>query len=163
MVYLSEPLNERHLLNAFDCGKPELNLWLHNSAQHAQRMGTCRTTVWTEGSDAVVGYFGLAAHVIQREQLSDKIGRGSPDQIPAVLIARLALDVSLQGSGLGGALLANALETVLTASKNIAIRFAVVDAIDGEAAKFYQKHGFSPTPVEGRLVRKLSSIEADFS
>jgi GNAT superfamily N-acetyltransferase len=163
MVYQSESLHDRHKLTAFDCGKPELNLWLHNSARHAHAMRACTTTVWHGGDDVVLGFYGLAAHVIEREQLSRKLGRGNPDQIPAVLIARLALDVSIQGAGYGGVLLADAFERIVAASDNVAVRFVVVDAIDDDAAKFYEKHGFAPTPVAGRLVRKLSSIAADFS
>lgn len=162
MSYQSEPLHERHQLAAFDCGKPELNLWLHNSARHAHAMGTCKTTVWHAGDDAVVAYFGLTAHVIEREALPRKLGRGNPDQIPAVLIARLALDSSIQGAGLGGVLLAAAYEKLLAAAQQVAMRFVVVDAIDDDAAKFYERHGFTPTPVPGRLVRKMSDIAADF-
>jgi GNAT superfamily N-acetyltransferase len=163
MVYLSEALNERHRLTTFDCGKPELDMWLRESARHAQAMRTCSTTVWHDGNDAVVAYYGLAAHVIEREKLSNRLARGNPERIPAMLLARLALDRSIQGSGLGSVLLAEALEKILAASQNVAVRFVVVDAIDEQAAKFYQKHGFRETPVSHRLVRKVSDIEADLA
>lgn len=163
MVYQSEALNEHHQLTVFDCGKPELNLWLHNSARHAQAMRTCTTTVWHAGDQVVLAYYGLSAHVIERENLPSKIGRGNPNRIPAVLIARLARDISLRGSGLGSVLLADAFKKIGAASDNVAMRFVVVDAIDDEAAKFYENHGFTRTPVTGRLVRKMSDVMADIA
>ena len=162
MTYVSEPLHDHHVLDVFDSGKPELDLWLRNSARHAQRNRTCSVTVWHDCDDVVLGYYGLVAHVVQREDLTPKVGRGSLDQIPAVLLARLALDRRIQGSGLGGILLADAFAKILEASGNVGVRLVVVDAIDDQAAKFYEKHGFTPTPVEGRLVRKVSDIAADF-
>jgi hypothetical protein len=42
-----------------------------------------------------------------------------------------------------------------------ALREEVVDAIDQAAERFYQHFGFTPTPREMRLVRKVSDIEAD--
>jgi len=57
----------------------------------------------------VVGYFTLAPHVIGRAELSDKVGRGDLNEIPAILLARLALDAKHQGQGLGAELLVDAL------------------------------------------------------
>ncbi|HEX6234919.1 MAG TPA: hypothetical protein VFZ63_17445 [Jiangellaceae bacterium] len=39
----------------------------------------------------------------------------------------------------------------------------VVTAIDDEAARFYQHYGVRKTPVEGRLLRKVSDIVADLA
>ena len=163
MDFVSESLQDRHRLTAFDCGKPEMNLWLQNSAHQAERMRTCRTTVWHRGDGVVVGHYGLTAHVIERDQLPRRLGRGKPDRIPAVLIARLALDSSLQGNGLGGVLLVDALGRIIAATNNVAAYFVVVDAIDDEAAKFYARHQFEQTPRRWRMVRKVSDIAADFA
>jgi ribosomal protein S18 acetylase RimI-like enzyme len=62
---------------------------------------------------------------------------------------------------LGGVLLAEALGRVVAA--DVAIRYVVVDAIDDQAARFYQHYGFRETPVEGRLLRKVSDIVADLA
>lgn len=161
MDLVSESLNDRHDLTGFDCGKPELNLWLHNSARQAQQMRTCTTTVWHPGDDVVVGYYGLVAHVLQRDELSRAMGRGNPDRIPAVLLARLALDQSLHGQRYGGMLLGDALAKIVVATEQVAARFVVVDAIDDDAASFYTKFGFVQTSTTGRLVRKISDIAAD--
>jgi len=78
-----------------------------------------------------------------------------------VLLARLALDRSLQGQGLGGELLLDALSRAVQASEIAAARLMVVDAIDDRAAAFYEHHGFVAVPGNRqRLVQKMSDIAA---
>lgn len=160
MHYQAAALHGDHDLSAFDCGKPELDRWLRASALEATAKNTCRTFVWHD-EGTVVAYYGLAAHVIEREQLSRSQGHGSPQQIPAVLIARLALDKTLHGRGLGSVLLADCLVRIAATVENVGMRFVVVDAIDEQAAGYYRAHGFVDTPVPHRLVRKMSSVLAD--
>lgn len=100
-------------------------------------------------------------HLVVRAELPRRIGRGSPDTIPAILLARLALDRTLHGHGLGGELLWDALSRTVAASRIAAARVAVVDAIDAPAARFYQHHGFVPVPGNAhRLVQKISDVAA---
>lgn len=124
-------------------------------------MRSGRTWVWTARDEVVLAYFALGGHVIERDSLPARLGRGSPDRIPAVLIARLALDESFQGRGFGGALLADALSRTVAATDIVAARFAVVDAIDARAADFCAHYGFQAIPGTNRLVRKISDIAAD--
>jgi GNAT superfamily N-acetyltransferase len=107
-----------------------------------------------------VAYYSIAAHLLQRDELPSTLGRGGPRQIPAVLLARLALDRTLQGGGLGGVLLADAMRRVIAATETVAARFVVVDAIDERAANFYAHHGFERVPETHRLIAKLSDIAA---
>lgn len=136
-----------------------LDHWLVDHAAHAQSMRTAQTFVWHRGDDRVVAYFSLAAHLVVRGELPTKLGRGSPASIPAVMLARLALDVGLHGEGLGGELLWDALTRARAASELAAARLVVVDAISAEAAAFYEHHGFMPVPDNpNRLVQKMSDI-----
>lgn len=116
--------------------------------------------MWHHGDHRVVAYYSIAAHLLQRDDLPSALGRGGPRQIPAVLLARLALDHTLHGSGLGGALLADAMGRVTVATETVAARFVVVDAIDRPAASFYEHHGFTRIPETSRLIAKLSDIAA---
>jgi GNAT superfamily N-acetyltransferase len=155
-------LGEHHRFEAFDCGKAELNTWLSDSANHANRNNTARTFVWTTPNDpVVVAYYSLTAHVVERSTIPHRLGRGSPDQSPAVLLARLALDKRLHGQRLGGVLLADALERVCEAVQAVAARFVLVDAIDEEAARFYEHFKFKRIPGDARLFRKVSDISAE--
>lgn len=159
--FVSERLAIHHDLTRFHSGVDALDRWLMDHATHAQSMRTAQTFVWHEGDGPVVGYYSLAAHLVVRAELPQKVGRGSPASIPAVLLARLALDATLHGEGLGGELLWDALIRALAASDIAAARLVVVDAINPPAAAFYQHHGFTTVPDNPhRLVQKLSDIAA---
>lgn len=109
----------------------------------------------------VLAYVSLAAHVVARADVSDKLARGSPDRIPAILLARLALSHGLQGSGLEGELLWDVLSRNVAASQLTGARGVVVDAVDPQAASFYRHHGFQPVPKSPfRLVQKTNDIAA---
>jgi len=107
-----------------------------------------------------VGYFWLAGHRLIRDDLPRSIGRGSPAEVPAVPLVRLAIDASLQGQGLGGAILVDALRRVVATTDLVAARFVVVDALHEIAATFYEHHGFRRKPDALRLVQKISSVVA---
>ncbi|MDR2092501.1 MAG: GNAT family N-acetyltransferase [Azoarcus sp.] len=61
--------------------------------------------------------------------------------VPAIRMGRLAVDKAFKGKGLGGALLADALDRA--ARSEIATFALVVDAKDAQAAAFYQHYGFT--------------------
>lgn len=159
MRYQSELLADRHQLDSFSSSNAELDDWLIHHARHAAAMNTGRTFVWHAGDGRVVAYFTLAAHHVRRTHIAKKVGRGSPEEIPAVLLARLALDESLHGRGLGGEVLWDALTRAVAAGTIAAARLVVVEAIDDHAADFYQHHGFVPNPEDAhQLVLKISDI-----
>ena len=121
-----------------------------------------RTFGWveSENSDRVVGYYSLTGHRLTRDGVPTSVGRGSPLEIPAVLLARLALDVKLQGSGIGAALLADAFSRIVIATETVAARIVVVDALNEQAASFYGHFGFERIPGTLRLVQKVSHVAA---
>jgi len=156
--YVAEPLGDHHHLDDFDCGNEALNDWLRRHARNASGQGT-RTYVVIDVDREVVGYFAVAPHTIDREALPRSVGRGAPNQIPAVLLAKLALDRRLHGQGLGSELLVVALGTIVHAARRVGGRFVVVDAIEDSAAAFYSYHEFIAVPSDPhRFVRKLSTV-----
>lgn len=158
MTYLVEPLGPDHDLTAFTCGNPELDVWLRDHARDATGQGT-RTYVMVDDERRVVGYFSIAPHTIDRGGLSRRAARGAPRQIPALLLAKLALGSELHGRRLGSELLVVALTTIIDAARRAGGKFVVVDAIDDAAAAFYIHHEFESVPSNPvRFVRKLSTI-----
>jgi predicted N-acetyltransferase YhbS len=158
--WLSASLSDAHDLTGFDCGNDELDGWLRNQALRAQRANTARTYVWTSRENAhVVAYYSIAPTQILRDSLSGSQA-GGYSTVPAYLLARLALDHSLPGQGLGSELLVDALGTIVRAAKLSGGRLVVVDAIDDAAAAFYRHHDFQP--VKGnprRLVMKVATAQ----
>jgi GNAT superfamily N-acetyltransferase len=161
LAFTSEELREHQDRTRFESGNAGLDTWLRDYALHASAMNTGRTFVWHSGDGIVVAYFTLAAHLIAKETLPKRVGRGSPSAVPAILLARLALDRSQQGRGLGAELLWDALSRAVAANRQAAARFVVVDAVDEHAASFYEHFGFERIPDRpNRLIQKMSSIEA---
>jgi GNAT superfamily N-acetyltransferase len=150
-------LDERHDIESFISGNVELDTWLRLHARNATGQGT-RTFVVIDEGEMVVGYFAIAPHVLDRDDAPKKLGRGAPRQIPAILLAKLALREDLHGHGLGAELLVRALATILEAARAAGGKVVVVDAIDEGAAAFYRHHDFEVLPSRpDRLVMKLST------
>ena len=135
-----EPTDE---LDEFDCGVPALNEWLRQFALSDQRAGASATYILRRGQ-RVVGFYTLAPHAIEPAQAAPRLGAGLPRQrpIPVILLARLGLDRSEQGTGLGGDLLRDALIRCAAAADEIGGRAVVVHAKDEAAARFYRRWGF---------------------
>ena len=157
MSYRVESLAEGHDLDSFDCGEPALNAWLTQHAR-ATGQGTRTYVLIDEGTAEVIGYFALAPHIVERVQAPRSVSRGAPQRIPAILLAKLALDRKLHGQGLGAELLVHALRTIIPAARLAGGRVVVVDAANGAAASFYRAHDFQPSPTDpNRLIMKLST------
>lgn len=161
--FRSQPFDlNRHDAREFSCGEPSLDRWLAEHAASANARGTARTWVWVDERHRVVGYYALAAHTVARAEIPTVIGRGGPAEIPAVLLAKLALSRHLRGRGLGAVLVADALERVLAATRTVAARVVVVDALAEPVAQFYETLGFRRIPDTLRLVQKVADIAAAF-
>jgi len=153
-----EPLGAHHDLETFRCGEPSLDEWLHRHAHNAAGQGTRTYVLVAETGNEVGGYFALAPHLVARGDTPISVARGAPERIPAILLAKLALDERLRGRGLGSELLVNALTTIIAAARTAGGRIIVVDAIDEAAAAFYRAHDFRECPTNPhRLVMKLST------
>jgi ribosomal protein S18 acetylase RimI-like enzyme len=57
-------------------------------------------------------------------------------------VSSLAVDNNFQGQGLGEVILIDAFKKALDATKQVASLALVVEAIDENAVRFYQKYGF---------------------
>jgi len=157
--YLCEALASRHVLEGFSCGEPQLDDWLLKSARDSDGRRITRTYVWHAGDDHVVAYYALTPYFIERTTVAKGQAGGLPDRIPCYLLAKLALDRTLSGGGLGTQLLASALENAAQAALTAGGRFVVVDALTPDAATFYEHHGFIQVPgVPDRLILPIKDI-----
>lgn len=146
-----EPLGSHHRVDHFDCGREQLDRWLCAYAGQGQRRDTARTfVVCRRGKTDVVGYYTLVASQVKQDEATSEVRRGTSKHfpIPICLIARLAVDHSEQGAGLGRSLLLDALQRTERASRSVALRAVLVHALDKEAAGFYERFGFKPASAE---------------
>ena len=90
----------------------------------------------------MAAYYTLASAGIPLSSLPNEFARKLPRYpvIPAVRIGRLGVDSRFQGQGLGGAMLADALQRVIASAA--AAYALLVDAKNERAIEFYRRHGF---------------------
>src|SRR5262245_41682990 len=153
-------LTKDHDRNSFDCGMPALNDYLKKYALQNQKKYAARTYVATRGNRIVVGYYSLAYGSVSLEEAPQGVKSGLPRHpIPVILLARLAVDSTEQGRGLGPALLKDALLRTLQAAEIAGLRAMLVHAKNDSAKRFYEKYGFEPSPIDAyRLFLRLSDL-----
>lgn len=142
-----EPLAAHHDIHSFSCGVDSLDHWLKHRALKNQATGASRTFVVCSDS-SVVGYYALASSAITAELTTGRLRRNMPDPIPVVVLGRLAIDLTLQGSGVGRALVRDAVLRVIAAADAIGIRGMVVHALSDSARDFYERVGFDSSPLD---------------
>jgi GNAT superfamily N-acetyltransferase len=150
------PITASHNVSNFDCGKVELNDWLRNRAVKNDGQASRCFVVCEDRS--VVGFYALAAGAVRHDQVPGALKRNMPDQIPVIVLGRMAVDRNYQGQKLGDALLKDALKRTLSVAADIGARAVLVHAIDKEVVPFYTQYGFKPFP-EGELTLFLSIKE----
>lgn len=158
-----EPLHESHRLESFSCGNATLDGWLWQHARQANAMDSARTFVLLEEA-RIFGYFSLTMGSVRKADAPKKLVRGMPGYpVGMVVLARLAVDETVQGKGVGAELFAAALRKAMLAAEAAAARLVVVDAIDEAAAAFYARYDFIPAPEHPhRLFRRTKDIRLAF-
>ena len=156
-----EPLTAAHQVSAFACGKPTLDHWLKTRALSNQDKGfTAVLVVHEEGR--VVGYFGLAPTAVVPNGLPRSIRTGQPpDPVPCLLLGQLATDIGWARRGIGTGLVKHALERCVTAAALVGGRALMVNAIDAQAAEFWQRRGFLASRDDPLILfRSIAAIAA---
>lgn len=135
---------DRHDVTGFSCGNEPLDRWLVRYAGQNQRRDAARSFVAVKDDGRVYGYYTLVAGQLEHHQATAETSKGLSGRfpIPVAILARLAVDISQQGHGVGTALLNDALERVVRASEQVAVRAVVVHAVDDNASAFYKRFGF---------------------
>jgi ribosomal protein S18 acetylase RimI-like enzyme len=139
-------LDTAHDRMAFKSDSAPLNRYLHEQVSQDVRRRIATCFVALDSGHRIAGYYTLASASILLADLPASTGKKLPryPSVPAVRMGRLAVDQAFQGQGLGGALLADALDRV--ARSEIAAFALMVDAKDETAAAFYRHHGFIDLP-----------------
>jgi GNAT superfamily N-acetyltransferase len=137
-----------HDTDPFDCGRSELNRFLKRYALVNQKANTAQTYVVCRGK-RVVGYYSLTVGSVAYQEAPERIAKGlACHPVPLMILARLAVDVSEQGRGLGAALLKDAMLRTSHAAEITGIRALFVHAKDDEAKRFYEHFDFKASPTD---------------
>jgi GNAT superfamily N-acetyltransferase len=141
-----ERLDRSHERGEFTCGQALLDNFLRTLVSQYEKRRLGRTYVVVRpGEKRVLGYYTLASGAVSFENLPQQAAKRLPrHHVPVILLARLAVDQSAQGQGLGGFLLGDALRRCLSLAGQLGVHAVEVDAIDDHARAFYERYGFSP-------------------
>ncbi|WP_017328379.1 GNAT family N-acetyltransferase [Synechococcus sp. PCC 7336] len=146
MTLQFEPFDKRrHDRARFTCRELSLDDYIQKQASQDLKRRIAAVFVLVDSpDDAILGYYTLSSYSVELSELGDKLVKRLPNypKLPATLLGRLAVDINYRGRGLGELLLLDALQRSLQAATQIASLAVVVDALDEQAAKFYQKYGF---------------------
>jgi ribosomal protein S18 acetylase RimI-like enzyme len=160
-------LDATHNHAGFDSGSEPLDRYLRQQATQdiRRRVTACFVALTDEAGETnaqrIAGYYTLASASLLLTDLPASIGKKLPryPTVPAVRMGRLAVHQAFKGQGLGGALLADALDRAARAE--IAAFALMVDAKDEAAAAFYRHHGFIAMPDAAQtLFLPLASLSA---
>jgi len=151
-----ELLAGNHLLNGFDCGKPALNQWLIRHARKNQAGGSSRTWVVVEtDSGEVVAFYASATASILRSSAPKSMQRNQPNEMPAILLAQMAVDSRHSGRGLGAALLKHFMLKAFEVAQSVGVKVLLIHAKDEDAKSFYTHYGFTESPFDPLVLMML--------
>jgi ribosomal protein S18 acetylase RimI-like enzyme len=142
-------IEDSHDAGSFDCGVDPLNVYLRKYALQNHRNSSSRTYVALKAEKKVVGYFSLSYGSVEHSTTPPRVSQGlGRYPVPVLVLTRLAVDKSCQKIGLGRSLLKQVLLKALNASEIAGLRAVVVHAKDENARHFYEKFGFSSSPLD---------------
>lgn len=135
-------------VDAFDCGQDALNRFLQRHALVNQKANSAQTYVCCQG-EVVVGFHSLAVGSVDPQAAPPRVLKGlARHPVPAMILARLAVDNRHQRKGLGQALLKDALLRTAQAADIAGIRCLLVHAKDEAARRWYESWEFEPSPTD---------------
>ncbi len=157
------PITKEHETISFDCGVEPLSEYLRKYALVNHQNRSARSYVAVR-AQRVVGYYTLANGSVSRDDVPSRVAQGlGKYPVPITLLARLAVDTSEKGKGLGRGLLKDAVLRAYQASELVGSRAIVTHAKDETAKAFYEKFQFAPSPLnEFHLYLLMKDVRSIF-
>lgn len=162
-AWREEAITRKHDRGAFDCGDADLNLFLLRYARQSHDQGGAKTFLAIDdGTHAVLGFYSLAPASLAYHRAPDLVRRGrAKHEVPGFRLARLAVDRTQQGKGLGGQLLLAAGRRCLMAAAVVGGAVLIIDAKSDRTAAWYASYGaMSLADAALTLVLPLATIES---
>lgn len=135
-------ISPKSALKKFDCEVDALNEFLSRYALRNDELGIGKTFVALDEKNQIAGYFTLATAQVAYQEIPDDFrGKLPKYPIPALRIARLAVNKDLKGKGIGKWLLAQAFIKAIHVADVTGLYFIIVDA-EETSKSFYEHYGF---------------------
>jgi ribosomal protein S18 acetylase RimI-like enzyme len=156
-----EPLDaKKHDRQSFDCGVKALNRYLQQYANQDQKRGLARVYVLAEQTE-IIGYYTISAHSVATDDLPEDSKLGIYQEVPFLLLGRLAVDKKHQRQGFGDALIYHAFKTTSEIAEKVGVQGIIVDAKNETAVHFYEGFGFKRLQCSvNRLMLPFTAMKA---
>ena len=144
-----EKLSRQHAVEAFSCGEPALDRYLHRFAWANPQAQAAQTYLGLADDDVVVGFYTLVVGEITYDDAPQRLTHGlARHSVPLMLLARLAVASAWQAQGIGAGLLKDAMRRTVAAADIAGIRAFAVHAKDDSDRAFYQRFDFIASPTD---------------
>jgi GNAT superfamily N-acetyltransferase len=160
-----EFLDKKHNREDFNCGKELLTNYLKTQAGQDIKRNLSACFVLSENETSILGYYTLSNNSIPLSHFSEHVQKKLPksyNSIPTILLGRLAIDKKYQGQGIGKILLIDALKRCYEIAHEIGSFAVVVDPIDKEAERFYEKYDFIKLPDSEKMFIATKTLKELF-
>ncbi|HQS04912.1 MAG: GNAT family N-acetyltransferase [Sphingobacteriales bacterium 17-39-43] len=156
-------LEKQHNRESFNSSTPLLDEYIKKQASQDVKRDLSACYVLTDNEGKVLAYYTLSSNSIPREGLPEELLKKlrlppSYQNLPAIMLGRLAVDQEHKGKGYGKFLLQDAFEKCLLASDSIGSLAIIVDPIDDSAVAFYKKYGFINLEGSSRMFIPMKTI-----
>lgn len=141
------PISKVHDRESFDCGDAQLNEFLRRHARQSHERGGAKTfiAIPTDDERRVLGFYSLSPASIDYARTPALVSKGlAKYAVPVFRLGRLAVDLRLQGQGLGGQLLLAAGRRCIHAAAEVGGVALLIDAKDNSVAGWYKTYGVLP-------------------
>jgi GNAT superfamily N-acetyltransferase len=158
-----EPISKAHDRESFDCGDEALNDFLRRYARKSHERGGAKTFLAVNSDDGktILGFYSVAPASMAYNRTPLLIKRGlARHEVPVFRLARLAVERSVQGHGLGGQLLLAAGRRCLRVASQVGGVALLIDAKNEKVAQWYASYGaVALTDAPLLLVLPLKTIQ----
>lgn len=138
------PIGKKHDRAAFDCDDPDLNLYLQKFARQNHESGGAKCFIAAPSLTParVLGFYTLSPASIEYSRTPALAKKGlARYDVPVFRLGRLAVDRTVQGRGLGGALLLRAADRCIRVARDVGGVALLIDAKNDRAARWYESYG----------------------
>ena len=144
LTWEEAPIGKKHNRAAFDCGDADLNLYLQRFARQNHESGgaKCFVAVPVEDTTQALGFYTLSPASLEYARTPALAKRGlARYDVPVFRLGRLAVDKTVQGRSLGGALLLRAADRCIRVARDVGGVALLIDAKSDRAARWYESYG----------------------
>jgi GNAT superfamily N-acetyltransferase len=138
------PIGKQHDRASFDCGDPDLNLYLQKFARQNHESGGAKCFIAAPSDEParILGFYTLSPVSIEYSRTPAIAKKGlARDDVPVFRLGRLAIDKTMQARGLGGALLLRAADRCIRVAQDVGGVALIIDAKTDRAARWHESYG----------------------